>query len=78
MNVMWAVTGEMDAEYGTDYKARLKKWILQAEEKGLTVSGTFTDPKAIAVKHHLSKPNRTPTCTWWKCVKTASSSGGPR
>ena len=45
MNVMWAVTEEMDAEYGTDYKARLKKWILQAEEKGLTVSGALTDAK---------------------------------
>jgi 4-hydroxybutyryl-CoA dehydratase/vinylacetyl-CoA-Delta-isomerase len=45
MNVMWAVTEEMDAEYGTEYKARLKNWILQAEEKGLTVSGALTDAK---------------------------------
>jgi 4-hydroxybutyryl-CoA dehydratase/vinylacetyl-CoA-Delta-isomerase len=45
MNVMWAVTGEMDAEYGTDYQTRLKNWILQAEEKGLTVSGALTDAK---------------------------------
>ena len=45
MNVMWAVTEEMDAEYGTDYKARLKKWILHAEAKGLTVSGALTDAK---------------------------------
>jgi 4-hydroxybutyryl-CoA dehydratase/vinylacetyl-CoA-Delta-isomerase len=45
MNVMWAVTEEMDAEYGTDYKVRLKNWILHAEEKGLTVSGALTDAK---------------------------------
>jgi 4-hydroxybutyryl-CoA dehydratase/vinylacetyl-CoA-Delta-isomerase len=45
MNVMWAVTEEMDAEFGTDYKARLKNWILHAEREGLTVSGALTDAK---------------------------------
>ena len=45
MNVMWAVTQEMDAEYETDYQARLKKWILHAEKGGLTVSGALTDDK---------------------------------
>ncbi|MDM8556687.1 4-hydroxyphenylacetate 3-hydroxylase N-terminal domain-containing protein [Desulfococcaceae bacterium HSG7] len=45
MNVMWAVTQDMDAEYGTDYQARLKKWILRAEKGGLTVSGALTDAK---------------------------------
>jgi len=45
MNVMWAVTEEMDTEYGTQYQARLKKWILHAEQGGLTVSGALTDAK---------------------------------
>jgi 4-hydroxybutyryl-CoA dehydratase/vinylacetyl-CoA-Delta-isomerase len=45
MNVMWAVTKEMDAEYGTNYQARLKNWILRAEQEGLTVSGALTDAK---------------------------------
>jgi 4-hydroxybutyryl-CoA dehydratase / vinylacetyl-CoA-Delta-isomerase len=45
MNVMWAVTEEMDREYGTDYQARLKAWILGAEQQGLTVSGALTDAK---------------------------------
>lgn len=45
MNVMWAVTQEMDAEYGTDYQERLKKWILNAEQEGLTVSGALSDAK---------------------------------
>jgi 4-hydroxybutyryl-CoA dehydratase/vinylacetyl-CoA-Delta-isomerase len=45
MNVMWAVTEEMDAEYGTEYKARLKNWILHAEKECLTVSGALTDAK---------------------------------
>lgn len=45
MNVMWAVTEEMDAEYGTEYQLRLKNWILHAEQAGLTVSGALTDAK---------------------------------
>ena len=45
MNVMWAVTSEMDKEYGTDYQARLKKWILHAQETGILVAGALTDAK---------------------------------
>ena len=45
MNVMWAVTEDMDAEYGTNYKERLKNWILHAQKEGLTVSGALTDAK---------------------------------
>jgi len=44
-NVMWAVTEEMDREYGTDYQQRLKNWILRAQDLGLTVSGALTDAK---------------------------------
>ncbi len=45
MNVMWAVTREMDEACGTNYQHRLKKWILHAEKEGLTVSGALTDAK---------------------------------
>jgi 4-hydroxybutyryl-CoA dehydratase/vinylacetyl-CoA-Delta-isomerase len=44
-NVMWAVTQEMDAELGTNYQERLKKWILSAQENGLAVAGAMTDAK---------------------------------
>jgi len=44
-NVMWAVTEEMDKEYGTEYQKRLKNWILRAQDLGLTVSGALTDAK---------------------------------
>jgi len=44
-NVLWAVTEDIDEEYGTDYQDRLKKWILQAQENGLTVAGALTDAK---------------------------------
>ena len=45
MNVMWAVSSEIDQEHGTDYQQRLKKWILSAQNKGLTVAGALTDAK---------------------------------
>jgi 4-hydroxybutyryl-CoA dehydratase/vinylacetyl-CoA-Delta-isomerase len=44
-NVMWAVTYDMDREFGTDYQARLKDWILSAQKRGLTVAGALTDAK---------------------------------
>lgn len=44
-NTLWAVTQEIDEKYGSNYQDRLKKWILHAEEKGLTVAGALTDAK---------------------------------
>jgi len=44
-NTLWAVTQEMDEEFGTDYQARLKNWILDAQERGITVAGALTDAK---------------------------------
>jgi 4-hydroxybutyryl-CoA dehydratase/vinylacetyl-CoA-Delta-isomerase len=44
-NVMWAITQDMDVEYGTHYHDRLKAWILAAQEQGLVVSGALTDAK---------------------------------
>jgi 4-hydroxybutyryl-CoA dehydratase / vinylacetyl-CoA-Delta-isomerase len=45
MNVMWAITHDMDKELGTSYQKRLKAWILNAQEKGLAVAGALTDAK---------------------------------
>jgi len=44
-NVLWAVTQEIDSRFGTEYQKRLEKWILNAEENGLTVAGALTDAK---------------------------------
>jgi 4-hydroxybutyryl-CoA dehydratase/vinylacetyl-CoA-Delta-isomerase len=44
-NTLWAVTEEIDEEFGTDYKERLKKWILYAQENGVTAAGALTDAK---------------------------------
>jgi len=44
-NVMWAVTNDIDKEFGTDYHQRLEKWIISAEERGITCAGALTDAK---------------------------------
>ncbi|MCK5313790.1 MAG: hypothetical protein KAJ53_01645, partial [Anaerolineales bacterium] len=44
-NTLWAVTEEIDEEFGTDYKERLKNWILYAQENGVTAAGALTDAK---------------------------------
>ncbi|KKK77591.1 hypothetical protein LCGC14_2852030, partial [marine sediment metagenome] len=44
-NVMWAITQEIDEEFGTNYHERLRRWILHAQEEGLVVAGALTDAK---------------------------------
>jgi len=44
-NTLWAVTEEIDAEFGTNYQERLKNWILYAQEGGITSAGALTDAK---------------------------------
>ncbi|NJD62850.1 MAG: 4-hydroxyphenylacetate 3-hydroxylase [Deltaproteobacteria bacterium] len=44
-NVLWAITHEVDKEYGTSYQERLKAWLLHAEANGLVVAGALTDAK---------------------------------
>jgi 4-hydroxybutyryl-CoA dehydratase/vinylacetyl-CoA-Delta-isomerase len=45
MNTLWAITHEIDAAQGTDYHQRIKKYFLQAESEGWTISGALTDAK---------------------------------
>ncbi len=56
MNVMWNITFEMDQEYGTDYRHRLKQWIIEAQEKAWVVAGGLTDAKG----DRNLKPSRQP------------------
>ncbi|MGA2400295.1 MAG: 4-hydroxyphenylacetate 3-hydroxylase N-terminal domain-containing protein [Syntrophobacteraceae bacterium] len=44
-NVMWNVSAMVDKECGTNYQERLKKWIVEAQKKGLVVAGALTDAK---------------------------------
>jgi 4-hydroxybutyryl-CoA dehydratase/vinylacetyl-CoA-Delta-isomerase len=45
LNVMWAITQEIDQENGSQLQKRLKSWILHAQEEGLIVAGALTDAK---------------------------------
>ncbi|MBN2381881.1 FAD-binding protein [bacterium] len=45
LNAMWSITWEMDRDLGTDYHERLKKWLISAQERDITLSGALTDPK---------------------------------
>ncbi|MFC2046617.1 4-hydroxyphenylacetate 3-hydroxylase N-terminal domain-containing protein, partial [Chloroflexota bacterium] len=56
-NILWAVTQDMDAEYGTDYQQRLKRWILMAQSEGLTVAGALTDAKGDRSLKPSQQPN---------------------
>jgi len=58
MNTMWNVTYEMDRELGTDYRERLKKWVLAAQEKSLVVAGGLTDAKGDRSLRPSQQPDR--------------------
>ncbi|MEE9518442.1 MAG: 4-hydroxyphenylacetate 3-hydroxylase N-terminal domain-containing protein [Candidatus Adiutricales bacterium] len=55
-NSMWSITKDMDQDLGTDYHARVKKWGLHYQEKGLLVVGALTDAKG----DRSLKPHRQP------------------
>jgi 4-hydroxybutyryl-CoA dehydratase/vinylacetyl-CoA-Delta-isomerase len=44
MNVMWAVTTDIDKEFGTNYHERLENWIKMVEREGLAVAGALDSP----------------------------------
>ncbi|MEM4258369.1 MAG: 4-hydroxyphenylacetate 3-hydroxylase N-terminal domain-containing protein [Candidatus Thermoplasmatota archaeon] len=45
INAMWAATYDLDLEFHTEYHKRLKKWLIDAQKRDITVSGALTDPK---------------------------------
>ncbi len=45
LNSMWATTYDMDKDLGTDYHKILRKWLIDAQERDITLSGALTDPK---------------------------------
>ena len=57
MNVMWAVTTEIDEKHGTDYHARLENWIKMVEREGLAVAGALTDSKGDRSKKPSQQEN---------------------
>ncbi len=57
MNTLWAITHEVHKALGTDYHERLKKWALQAETEGRTISGALTDAKGNRSLKASQQPN---------------------
>lgn len=45
LNVMWAVSHDMDEALGTDYHPRVKEWGLRYQKEGWIVAGALTDAK---------------------------------
>src|ERR1035437_2724642 len=43
INVLWAITYEMDKEFGTQYHERLKKYFRFVEDNALCLAGEMTD-----------------------------------
>lgn len=57
MNVLWATTYDVDKAHGTDYHERLKKWILDNEDKSYKLAGALTDAKGDRSKNAGSQEN---------------------
>lgn len=58
INVLWAVTYEMDKDLGTNYHERLKKYFKHVEDNGLALAGAITDAKgnrALKPSEQLNK-----------------------
>ncbi len=45
INAMWATTYDIDQKNGTDYHARLREWLIDAQKRDITCCGALTDPK---------------------------------
>jgi len=45
LNAMWAVTYEIDAKFETNYHARIRRWLGNAQARDVAIAGALTDPK---------------------------------
>ena len=55
INSMWATTYDMDHELGTDYHARIRKWLANAQKEDIALAGALTDPKGERSKRPLEQ-----------------------
>lgn len=58
INVLWAVTYEIDKEFGTGYHERLKKYFRYVEDNALALSGAITDAKGNRNLKPSQQPNK--------------------
>lgn len=57
LNVLWAVTQEVDEAHGTNYHERIKKYFEYVEENALTIAGGITDAKGDRSKSPSQQAN---------------------
>lgn len=57
MNIMLAVTCEMDRELGTEYQERLNNWVARCQQESLVVAGALTDAKGDRGKTPSAQDN---------------------
>jgi 4-hydroxybutyryl-CoA dehydratase / vinylacetyl-CoA-Delta-isomerase len=50
INSLWATTYDIDQKMGTDYHERIKKWLIGAQARDITIAGALTDPKGDRTK----------------------------
>jgi len=55
VNSMWATTYDMDRELGTEYHARLRQWLANAQKDDIALAGALTDPKGDRSKRPLEQ-----------------------
>lgn len=57
LNVLWAVTYEIDKEFGTNYHERLQKYFRYVEDNSLALAGAITDAKGNRALKPSQQPN---------------------
>ena len=57
INVLYAVTSEIDKEFGTEYHERIKKYFKHVEDNGLALAGAITDAKGDRSLKPSQQPN---------------------
>ena len=55
INSMWAATYDMDNELGTDYHARIRGWLVKAQQEDVALAGALTDPKGDRSKRPIEQ-----------------------
>jgi len=58
INVLWAITYEMDRDLGTNYHERVKKYFKHVEDNCLALAGAITDAKGNRALKPSEQPNK--------------------
>jgi 4-hydroxybutyryl-CoA dehydratase/vinylacetyl-CoA-Delta-isomerase len=78
LNVLWAVTYDIDQARGTDYHRRLQNFFRELQKNDLRYCMGVMDPKGDRSLPPSARRTRISTCVWWTGTRTESSSTAPR